>query len=97
MSNKQQPIHDLDWWLHEELLPPDPWAYIVSDFQWGKEILIQLEGFTYDNQNQKPIGHYPDIVPLFINNVTPTLNQTATPRKAQGFLENNNIRKSADF
>ena len=57
MSKK--PKHAPDWWLHEEILPPDPWAYIVSDFQWGWEILDKIEGFSYKHQ-EKPIGHYPD-------------------------------------
>ena len=48
------------WWLTEEILPPDPWAYIVSDFRWADEIIgyMSLKSGVEVSED-KPLGHFP--------------------------------------
>ena len=55
---KQKTKHPLDWWYTTEILPPDPWAYIVSDFQWSIGVLSKIEAKEYIKG--KEIGHFPE-------------------------------------
>ncbi len=47
-----------DWWYTTEITPPDPWAYIVSDFQWSIGVLAKIE--TKDRIKSIEIGHFPE-------------------------------------
>lgn len=48
-----------DWWQTCEILPPDPWAYIVSDFQWSLDFLVYAEA-RVKKIVSIPVGHYPE-------------------------------------
>jgi len=57
-KKKKDNTFDSDWWLYDEILPPDPWAYIVSDFQWSWDILDAVKDFPLDDKH-RDIGHFP--------------------------------------
>ena len=48
-----------DWWLIEEILPPDPWAYIIADFQWADEVIGKIKNHPFLQSNAS-IQHFPD-------------------------------------
>lgn len=47
-----------DWWLRCQILE-DPWASIVSDFQWSDMIISDAED-RLSEYADRPVGHFPD-------------------------------------
>jgi len=59
LMTPESPHFNQDWWKVCEITPPDPWAYIVSDFQWSIEFLVYAQTRIAESETVK-IGHYPE-------------------------------------
>ena len=59
LMDPNSPYFKQDWWKICEILPPDPWAYIISDYRWGLDFLIYAQARVQD-LDPVDVGHFPE-------------------------------------